>query len=147
MMRQIILIGFWCLLFISSACKKESGPEERIMEEFYRIKEYVQQKKIGKIMDYISSDYRDIYGNSKDSIKAILIQNILFRNSINVFIRDLDLKIDGGRAEVALKLFLSESGGIIPENADFILLKCKMIDAGDKWVIISAQWEGHQSPF
>jgi len=145
---RIIIVGLClCCLFIVSNCKKESSPEEKIRDEFYQIRDFVEQRKIGKIMDYISSEYKDTYGNRKESIKAILIQNIMFRKGIKVVIRDIDVKINGSNADVTLKLFLSEGSSVIPENADVMILKCNMVSVDDIWLITSAHWEGHQSPF
>lgn len=142
--KRLTIIG---LVIFSLYCSKEISTEERIRRQIEQIREYAEQKKIGKIMDFISSDYKDKYHNKKDNIKAILLQNLLFRKNVKIIFRDIDVKLEGDIAVVDLKLFVKDGEGILPSNADFVKLKIDLLRSNSRWLITGAEWIGGQSPF
>ncbi len=138
---------FLFLLFLPVNCKKDLTPEEKIKTQLEQIRESAEQKKIGRIMDFIAPDYEDKYHNRRDNIKAILIQNLMFRKAVKIAFKDIDIRVDGDSSVVSLKLFVREQEGLIPDNADFMKIVLRLSLRDDKWVITDAEWVGHQSPF
>lgn len=141
---KLTIIG---LVIFSLYCSKEISAEKKVRRQMEQIREYAEQKKIGKIMDFISPYYKDKYHNKKDNIKAILLQNLLFRKNVKIIFRDIDVKLEGDIAIVDLRLFVKEGEGILPDNADFVKLKVYLLKSNSRWLVTSAEWMGGQSPF
>ncbi len=146
-MKVRIFLFIIVVICCSACCKKEMSPEERIRAQIEEIKEYANKRQVGKIMEYISPDYRDGYGNRRDSLKAILIQNLMFRKNVRVFLKDVSVKITDKNADVQLSVFVKEGEGVIPDNADAIKIELRLVETGDKFLITSAQWKSGASPF
>lgn len=145
-----ILICFITSVFLfynCSSCKDEKTPEELIKEQVKQIIDFANKRQIKRIMDYISPDYKDSYGNRRESIKGILIQNLMFRKNVKVMINDTVVKLTEGGATVYLGLFVKEGEGVLPDNADIIRIELNLIKTKDKWLIISARWKSGVSPF
>ncbi|MCX7944127.1 MAG: hypothetical protein N2746_06425 [Deltaproteobacteria bacterium] len=139
-MKFYILLLIILLNFSFVLCKKGLSPEEQIRTQIEEIKEYVNRRQIGKIMEYISADYKDSYGNKKESIKGILIQNLMFRRNVKVVIKDVDIKVMGENAVAIVGLFVREGEGIIPSNADVIKIELMLVRVDKKWMVTSAFW-------
>lgn len=140
---------FLSLVFfiIDINCKKELSPEEQIRKNIEQMVEYANKRQIGKIMDFISNDYKDNYGNKRDSIKAILIQNLMFRKNVKVYLKNIDVKIENQIGFATIGIIVKEGEGILPDNADIMRIDLKFANMENQWLIISAIWKGHQSPF
>lgn len=146
-MRRVVLVQSFIFMTLLIGCKKEIPVEEQIKREIETIVDFANKRQIGKIMDFISSDYRDTYGNHKDSIKAMLIQNLLFRKNVRIILKDIAVEVSGERAVVRAGIFVKEGEGIIPENADIIRIELQMINIKDRWLVTSALWRSGASPF
>ncbi|MCX7959036.1 MAG: hypothetical protein N3B13_08310 [Deltaproteobacteria bacterium] len=140
----------FCLIFVmcfTFSCKKEMSPEEKIRAQIEEIRDYANKRQIGKIMEYISPDYKDAYGNRRETIKGILIQNLMFRKNVRVIIKDINVQIEQNDAAAQIGLFVKEGEGIIPDNADIIKIEVRLIRSGSVWLITSAHWKSGASPF
>ncbi len=146
---RILICFITLVLFIynCNSCKGEKTPEELIKEQINQIVDFANKRQIKKIMDYISPDYKDSYGNRIESIKGILIQNLMFRKNVKVIINDTVVKLAEGAATVYLGILVKEGEGVLPDNADIIRIELNLVKRKDKWLIISARWKSGVSPF
>jgi hypothetical protein len=109
-MKRLFLLGLSALLvtvLILPACKKPVSEEERIKTMINETAELARQKDIKGILEHISKDYKDPEGNDRNALKGILFVYFKEYEKVGLFVRDIQVTVNGNEAEAQIKVILT----------------------------------------
>jgi len=137
------------------ACTSKS-PEDKVREVIDKCQAAVKGHKPGGVMEHIAKDFRDNHGNSRDTLKAILLREMMTNKSLGIYITTTEVAVNGGEvtpsrqsssvpaggreAAASLKIVVTGSSGIVPERADGLRVKLKLREDDGKWIVTYADW-------
>ncbi|MBI5527139.1 MAG: hypothetical protein HY897_12460 [Deltaproteobacteria bacterium] len=99
-----------------------------------------KEHKPAGVMEHIAQDFRDHGGNRRDTLKAILIREMMANRKLGIYITTNEIKVAGAEATADLKVVVTGSGGIIPERMDGMKINLKLRETDGKWTIYFAEW-------
>lgn len=82
------------LLLSLTGCGDEPTPEERIRAFVDQVAESAEERKWRSFTDYVSDDYMDDRGLSKDEVQAIITRYILANQRIHILKRVAKISVD-----------------------------------------------------
>ncbi len=148
-MKRLLLLVLSVLLvavLLAPACKKPVNEEDRVKAVINETAELARAKDIKAILENISKDYKDPDGNNRDALKGLLFVYFQGYEKVGIFVRDIQVTVDGDEAEAEVKTILTggedpESiGDVIPASAGGYLLNIKFVNEDGDWKVIRATW-------
>ncbi len=143
--RAVILLLL--TLFAFSACSKKMSPEDRVREVVQKTAEMVRAKDLKGFMRLVSKDYNDDTGNDYNGVKGIVFYQFMRSGALRVFLRDVEVEVQGERAIVDTRVFLVRTkdkdsiADIIPEDAEGFRFSVALRLEDGEWRALSAKWE------
>jgi len=144
--RIAVLLFVLIIAVALPGCKKPVSEEDRIKAMIQETAELAKQKDIKGILENVSKDYRDQEGNDRNAIKGILFVNFSGYETVGVFVRDIQVTVDGDEAEAVVKVILTGGedpdtlGGVVPETGGGYLIDMKLVNEDGDWMVIRATW-------
>ena len=138
-MKALLLFFASVLLFLPSACSSKS-PEEKVREVIDACQKAAKEHKPAGVMENIAQDFRDHGGNRRDTLKAILLREMMANRNLGIYITTNQIKVSGAEATADLKVVVTGSSGLIPERMDGMKINLKLRDKDGKWEIYFAEW-------
>ncbi|MEE9613958.1 MAG: nuclear transport factor 2 family protein [Thermodesulfobacteriota bacterium] len=139
-MRRIYILPLCILLLFTFGCSKPMTEEDRVRAAVNGIAEAMEAKDLKAAIRYFSDDYNDEAGNDRSGIKGVLFHQIMRPGKLSVFVRGLEVKVEGSRALVDCKAALVRGDAIPDESAGYRFSVVFRKEDGD-WKALSAKWE------
>lgn len=134
------------VLIALSGCSRE--PEEEMTKRIVReVAEASERKDIKGVTRYVSKSYRDFEGNDFNGIKGLLLYHFLRAETITIFVRKVDVRIEGDNAMVDAKVILVRDKevktvkDILPEEAAAYGFNIVFKKEDGDWKAVNARWE------
>ncbi|MCK4738411.1 MAG: hypothetical protein KAT46_00540 [Deltaproteobacteria bacterium] len=142
----MILLAFG--LVFSSCSKKPETEEDALRAVVEEMAQKASEKNIRGVMNFISKDYRDDFGNERRTIKGILLFELIKKERAKVFLRKINVELDGDRAVVTVKAILARGVGVeklsdivLRDSAGFGFNLFFKKESDGKWRVVSGKWE------
>lgn len=141
---------FWVLLLavLMWGCTSRSLPDEDVIRHIVRLgAEAAENNDVKSLMGYVADDYSDDAGNDRRSLRALLLRRLLTGERLTVFLRDVDIEVEGERALVDARVLFVRGGGrvslseVIPDEASALRFSVVFVRRDDRWLVRSAAWE------
>lgn len=147
----LLLILLTALTALS--CSRATSDEERIRTIIKEGAAAVEERSLKGVMRHISEDYRDDFGNDRNSVKGFLFAKMMRGEKTGVFITSVDVEIKGDVSLVEISAIFTRGKEVksvkdlLPEemSRERISLVFKKID--NEWKIIKGSWEGAMGTF
>ncbi len=148
-MKRLFLLGLSALLvtvLILPACKKPMSEEDRIKTMITDTADLARQKDIKGILEHVSKDYKDPEGNDRNALKGILFVYFQGYEKVGVFVRDIQVTVNGDEAEAVIKVILTGGedpdtmGDVVPKSGGGYLIDMKLAKEGGDWMVVRATW-------
>lgn len=139
----VLLVGVG-LAFTS--CKKPISDEEKIKAIIEETADRAKEKDIKGVLAHVSESYKDEEGNDRNAIKGILFIYFQGYEKVGVFVRDIEVTVDGDEAEALVKVILTggeelkEAGDVVPETGGGYLIDLKLVREDDEWMVVRGKW-------
>jgi ketosteroid isomerase-like protein len=147
-MKKIKVLSFLLLLALAlPGCEKAMGPEDRVRQFVQKAAAMVRAKDLKGFMRLVSRDYNDDTGNDYDGVKGIVFYQFMRPGALRVFLRDVEVEVQGERAIVDSRAFLVRGkdkdsiADIIPEDAEGFRFSVALRREDGEWRALSAKWE------
>lgn len=148
---HIVFISFLiAVLALSYACSKKTPAEEEVRRTIAGAVKKAEEKDVKGFMGFISKDYSDETGNSHDEIRGIVFFHFMRPEKLSVFVRSLEVRVEGATALVDAKVIAVRGGGgdgvkeikdIIPEDAAGYRFSLVMKKEDGDWKVTTAEWK------
>jgi hypothetical protein len=147
--KRLLLLGVSALLValvFFPACKKPMSEEDRIKAMVYETADRAKEKDIKGILEHVSKDYRDPQGDDRNALKGILFIYFQGYEKVGVFVRDIQVTVDGDEAEAQVKVILTGGedpdtmGGVVPKSGGGYLIDLKLVKEDGDWMVVRASW-------
>jgi hypothetical protein len=141
-----ILILFVGMCLAVSACKKPMSEEDKIKAMIEETAQKAKEKDIKGVLAHVSESYKDESGNDRNAIKGILFVYFQGYEKVGVFVRDIQVTVDGDKAEARVKVILTGGedpdtmGDVVPKSGGGYLLDLKLVKEDDEWMVVRATW-------
>ena len=95
-----------------------------------------EAKDIKGILENVSKDYKDPEGNDRNALKGLLFVYFQGYEKVGVFVRDIQVTVDGDEAEAQVKVILTGGedpetiGDVVPASAGGYLIDIKLVNEG-----------------
>jgi|SRR3990170_5343681 len=138
-----------CLMLMAApACDKMASDEEALRRKVSEAEEAVEAKDLKSLMAHVSRDYYDDNGNDYKALRGILFFEFMKPGNINVFVRGVEVRVEGEVAVVDAKAFvvrakeLKTIADVIPEDAEGIDFSVVFRKEDGDWKVSGAAWAG-----
>ena len=148
-MKRLFLLGLSALLVavvLTSACKKPMSEEDKIRAMINDTADLAKDKDIKGILAHVSKDYRDPEGNDRNALKGILFVYLQGYEKVGVFVRDVQVTVNGDQAEAQVKVILTggqdpdKMGDMVPKSGGGYLIELKLAKQDGDWMVVRATW-------
>jgi ketosteroid isomerase-like protein len=148
-LKRLFLLGLSALLItvlLAPACKKPINEEDRVKAVINETAELARAKDIKGILDHVSKDYKDPDGNDRNALKGVLFVYFQGYEKVGIFVRDIQVTVDGDEAEAQVKTILTGGedpdtiGDVVPASAGGYLLNIKFVNEDGDWKVVRATW-------
>ncbi len=148
-MKRLFLLAVSALLValvFCPACKKPLSEEDRIKAVINDTADRAKEKDIKGILEHVSKDYRDPEGNDRNALKGILFVYFQGYEKVGVFVRDIQVTVNGDEAEAQVKVILTGGqdpdtmGNVVPKSGGGYLVDLKLAKEGGDWMVVRASW-------
>ncbi|HEX9860233.1 MAG TPA: hypothetical protein VGB23_03450, partial [Nitrospirota bacterium] len=143
--RLIVLLTA-SLALMTPGCGKGVSEEDAVRAVIEDMADAANHKDAGRLKEHISGSYKDPGGNDHDALKGIIAYNFIRADSINVFLRKTDIKVNGDRAHATVRAVISRGGKVesmadlVPESAAGFIFDFEFTKDGSDWLLTSAIW-------
>jgi hypothetical protein len=137
------VVAFLILVAVALAlvsCGKELTDEEKIEALIRDAAENAKAKDLRGVLQYVSEAYKDKQGNDRDQIKGLLFIYFKRYEKIGIFIRDIEVEVNGDSAAAVVKLIFTGGAEIIPESGSGYILDLKLKREEGDWQVVRAGW-------
>ncbi len=148
-MKRFMLLSLSVLLAAAVAlpsCKKPMSEEDKIKAMIIETADLAKEKDIKGILSHVSKDYRDPEGNDRNALKGILFIYFQGYEKVGVFVRDIQVTVDGNEAEAQVKVILTGGedpdtmGDVVPKSGGGYLIDLKLAKEDGEWMVVRATW-------
>lgn len=135
-----------CAVFLL-ACSKPKTDVDLVAESITRIAEAVEAKDVKGAMEYVSNDFHGDDGSDRNTVKGILVAQLLNADSISVFIRGLEVEVAGDKAAAHLRIVMMRGKPVksvkdIPRDAaDAFKFEMILKKEDGLWKVVNAAHE------
>jgi hypothetical protein len=139
----ILMVGVGLIL---SSCKKPMKEEDKIKAIITETADRAKAKDIKGILAHVSKSYKDEEGNDRNALKGILFIYLQGYEKIGVFVRDVQVTVDGNKAEAQVKVILTGGeepgsvGSAVPQTGGGYLVDLKLAKEDGEWMVVRATW-------
>jgi len=146
-MLRIFSIFLLCLFY--AACSKDpSSPEEQVRNTLSALESAAEERSTSEFMQYISDDYLDGQGNTKQDLKRY-VQALFIRNQkINIFTFVKSMDINSGIATVEIStamasrdIDLSQENNRLKADTQSFSVILSPNKNKKTWLVQSTSWE------
>jgi hypothetical protein len=123
------------------SCSKKKSDKDLIQELIDSSRKAAEEKRPGGVTVHLTEDFRDNHGNDKQTVKAVLIREMMNNNNLSAYITTTDISVNGNEATALVKVIVTGSAGLIPDHMDHIRIDLKLRRETDGWMIYSADWK------
>lgn len=138
--RSIAVLLFVAVALSITSCGKELTEEEKIEALIRDAAEKAEAKDIRGVMKHVSESYKDKQGNDRNQIKGILFIYFQRYEKIGIFIRGMEIEVEGDNAAAEVKLIFTGGADIIPESGSGYILDLKLNREEGDWRVVRAGW-------
>lgn len=134
------------ILLFSPACKKPVSEEDRIKAMINETADLAEVKDIKGILENVSEGYKDPEGNNRDALKVILFVYFQGYEKVGVFVRDIQVTVEGDEAQAQVKVILTGGedpetiGDVVPASAGGYLIDIKLVNEAGEWMVVRGTW-------
>jgi|YelNatPaOPRAMG01_1025707.scaffolds.fasta_scaffold203932_1 ketosteroid isomerase-like protein len=140
----VLLCLFFGVAFFACHQKTEEDAVRGVVRE---IQAAAEQKDVKNFIRHLSESYLDPQGNNREMIKALLMGYFFRYPKISVYLSNLQIKIEGTRADVSFEAVLTsgEKTGslkdILPQALGIYAFDVIMKKESRDWKVVFARWE------
>lgn len=137
------IVALFALVAVGLAlvsCGKELTDEEKIEALIRDAAEKAEAKDIRGVLQYVSESYKDKEGNDRDQIKGLLFVYFHGYEKIGIFVRDIEVEVNGDNASAVVKLIFTGGAEIIPDSGSGYVLDLKLKREEGDWRVVRAGW-------
>jgi len=147
--KRLFLLGVSVLLVavvFLPACKKPVSEEDRVKTMINETADLARQKDIKGVLEHVSKDYRDPEGNDRNALKGILFVYFQGYEKVGIFVRDIQVTVDGDEAEAQVKVILTGGedpdtmGDVVPKSGGGYLIDLKLVKQDGDWMVVRGTW-------
>lgn len=140
--RALALVALAVILFSGGlACTGKKSAQDQIQELVDSASKAAEEKRPGGLVIHLTEDFHDNHGNDKQTVKAVLLREMMNNNKLSVYVTTSDIEVTGGEASALVKVIVTGSAGWIPEHMDHVRIELKLRRESDKWMIYYADWK------
>ncbi|MCB1552951.1 MAG: hypothetical protein KDJ14_04005 [Xanthomonadales bacterium] len=138
-------LAAWLLVLLalmgSVGCSR-TPDEQALRDAFDAMLAAAEARKPDDFMEHVADDFASGKGVDRQQLHRILIVQFMRNQSVSVTTSPLEITVDGKRAEMAFKIFVTgSSGGWIPERAEgYSIHTLWRFEDGD-WLVEFADWD------
>ena len=139
----VLLVGVG-LAFTS--CKKPISDEERIKAIIEETADRAVEKDIKGVLSHVSESYKDEEGNDRNAVKGLLFVYFQEYEKVGLFVRDIQVTVDGDEAEAQIKAILTGGedpdtmGDVVPKSGGGYLIDLKFVKEDGEWMVVRGKW-------
>ncbi len=138
--KVVAFLIFIAVALALTSCGKELTDEEKIEALIRDAAEKAEAKDIRGVLKHVSESYKDKEGNDRNQIKGLLFIYFQRYEKIGIFIRDIEVEVNGDSASAVVKLIFTGGAEIIPDSGSGYILDLKLkLEEGD-WSVVRAGW-------
>ena len=148
LLKLTSLTALMLAVLLSGSCKscsdEELSDEDQIKKVISQIQLAVETKQIGEISQYLSKNYNDKAGNSRDTVKRYLFIYLKRFDKIRTLITfDDGPTVNGDSADVKItvRAGAAEKGDLLPSNADKFRFNLIFTKEDGEWRILKNNWD------
>lgn len=129
------------LIVLLMACGR-SPDEQALRAAFDAMLTAAEARKPDAFMAHVADDFAGSKGIDRKHLHRVLVVQFMRNQSVSVTTSPLEITIDGKRAEMAFKIFVTgSSGGWIPERAEGYSIRTNWRFEDGDWLVEYAEWE------
>lgn len=137
MNRRIVLAA--CLLALV-ACSR-SDPEKELRSAIADMEQAIEQQRVGDALAHVSEDFtRESGAFGKADARRVLAAAMLRNEKIRLTTAISELRIDGDRGFVKLRVVAAGGAGLLPERGQTWELDTVWRRADGAWRVYNAEW-------
>jgi len=142
---HIILLVLCLGLF--AACSRPKTDVDLVKEAITKAVRAAEAKDVAGVMKYISRDFRADEGGDRNTVKGMLVGQLLRAGSISIFIREISVEVTGDKAAAHLRLVMTRGRPVksitdVPRDAaDAYRFELIFKKEDGSWMAVTAAWE------
>lgn len=118
-----------------------SDPERELRDTIDRMAGAIEAREVGDFLDHVAEDFtRESGGFGKQDARRILAGVLLRNEKIAVSAVVSEIKIDGERATVKVRVLATGGAGWLPERGQTWDFDSAWRREGGAWKVYNAQW-------
>ncbi|MBI5886196.1 MAG: hypothetical protein HZB85_06400 [Deltaproteobacteria bacterium] len=132
---------------IVAACSKPKTDVDFVKDAITQAAKAAEDKDVAGVMKHISKDFRTDDGGDRNTVKGILVGQLLNEGSISIFIREMDVEVTGDKAAAHLRLVMTRGAPVksladVPRDAaDAYRFEMIFRKEDGSWRAVTAAWE------
>ncbi|MCF6318382.1 MAG: hypothetical protein L3J83_03745 [Proteobacteria bacterium] len=141
-----LYILFFILTLVSCSSEQQLSKEQILLQSIAELEDRFEQRKLGKIVEYVSENYGDEQGRTIRDIKRAIQMQLMRHKSLYVFSTIKDIKWNGDenvQVEIAAAMGGKpmESASILTSiRADMIQFKVDFVLEDEVFKVKAATW-------
>lgn len=143
MTRRGALIAALCIVssaVLPAGCSR-SNPERELRAAIDSIATNIEQQRVGDALKHVSEDFsRESGAFGKADARRLLAAVMLRNEKIHVSATVTDLRIDGERAFVRLRVVATGGAGLLPERGQTWEFDTAWRRESGQWRVYNAEW-------
>jgi len=135
-----------CVLVLA-ACSKPKTDAELVKEAIRQAARATEDKDVRGVMKYIAADFRTDEGGDRNTVKGILVGQLLNEGTISIFIRGMEVDVEGDKAAAHVRVIMTRGRPVksiadIPrDEADAYRFELIFKKTDGYWLLETAAWE------
>jgi hypothetical protein len=140
--RRIVLdIAFAAACAAALGACGRSDPERELRDTVQRMAQAIESREVGEFLDHVAEDFtRESGGFGKQDARRILAAVLLRNEKITVSAVVSEVKVDGERATVKVRVLATGGAGWLPERGQTWDFDSAWRREGGVWKVYNAQW-------
>lgn len=125
---------------LTVACSR-SDPEKELRAGISQLTQAIEQQRVGDAMDSVADDFtRESGAFGKQDARRLLAAAMLRNQKIQVSAVVTDLRIEGKRATVKLRVLATGGAGLLPERGQTWDFDTAWRHEDGRWKVYNAEW-------
>ena len=142
LLQNVRCITLLLLLGLFAGCTEPPDDERLLRQAIGNIEKAAEDKEIRPILAYLAADFLGNQRLRKANIQGTLLWNFRQNQHIHVYLHKIDIKLNGGQAQVICQLILAgRDEKVVPERARVLVIDSEWYKRDGQWLAVKAQWK------
>ncbi|MGB5708935.1 MAG: hypothetical protein WBM41_19165 [Arenicellales bacterium] len=137
-------------VLLLAGCGDDDTPESRLRQSIDLIQQYAEERNLGDLMEFVSTDYQDAQGRNWKDIRALAQLQFIRNPKIHTLKRINLLRLDDDN-HASVRILVAVAGRPIDNASALSGLRADLIrfdlefQYSDRWQIVGAMWRRAQA--